>query len=234
MRGGTSSPFEIQYPKNAKKHSIAVKALEGHPLDELEAVVPNRIEQKYESFQKDLLAMFSLPQNNLEEIDMRQKEVRLYAKKHNLAATLLTEWPQNLIFYLIIFERMEQEEIFAIKEYEQLGWSPETLSEARGIAESLEFKREIYAYKGILEDVMAMGGLEQENQQEKAEPKKNWVDELRSPSSEESYAFKERVNEWSESEQKVFRKQIEETNYSQSEIEEMITGRDFIIETYDY
>lgn len=243
VRAGTPSPFDTQYeraPASDSKvaPSVAIKKPIAHPLDELEAALPDMVNRKYELFKEDLIRMFSKAENNLNEIEMRQKEVRHYAEKNNLAVALVTEWPVNLIFYLLIFERMSQQEVLAINEYAQLGWSPETLAEARGISESLEFKREIYAYKGILEDVLAAGNVagEAHELEETAlqEPKKNWVDELSAPTTEESFGLTQRIQLWDKSEQSTFHKQIQEDQYSQSEIEEMISGRDFKTEHYDY
>ncbi len=244
VRGGTDSPFAVKFDQDAfeasKERPVALKTPQLHPLDELEEVLPNRLERKYELFKSDLFDMFPKDQNNLAEIEMRQKEVSLFASKHNLQPALIAEWPANLIFYLIIFERMNKEEILGIKNYEQLGWSPEVLREAKGISDSLEFKREIYAFKGILENVLANGGviqaIEQEDMEREkyTEPKKSWVDELRRPSSEQAQEFNERVSQWSEKDQSSFHRQIKESTYSASEIDEMITGRDFQLEEYDY
>lgn len=243
VRAGTPSPFDTQYeraPASESKAatSVAIKKPIAHPLDELEAAVPDMITRKYDLFKQDLIQMFSKAENNLNEIEMRQKEVRHYAEKNNLSVTLVTEWPVNLIFYLLIFERMDHQEVLAINEYAQLGWTPEALAEARGISESLEFKREIYAYKGILEDVLAAGNISSETQDFEAsapqEPKKNWVDELSSPTNEETFGLSQRIQLWDEREQSTFQKQIQEDQYSQSEIEEMISGRDFKAELYDY
>lgn len=242
VRGGTVSPFSVKYDQESAdaqaERPIALKAPQLHPLDELEEALPNRIERKYKLFKSDLFDMFPKDQNNLAEIEMRQKEVSQFALKHKLAPSLIAEWPANLIFYLIIFERMNKEDILGIKNYEQLGWSPEVLKEARGISESLEFKREIFAFKGILENVLANGGvLQAAESQEMAkvqEPKKSWVDELRKPSSNQGQEFSERVSQWTKEEQSSFHRQIKENTYSASEIDEMITGRDFQVEEYDY
>ena len=243
VRAGTPSPFDTQYERapaseNKVEPSVALKKPVSHPLDELEAAVPDMINRKYDLFKKDLLEMFSKAENNLNEIEMRQKEVRHYAEKNNLGVGLVTEWPVNLIFYLLIFERMSHQEVLAIEEYAQLGWTPEALAEARGISESLEFKREIYAYKGILEDVLAAGNIAGETREVEAsviqEPKKSWVDELSSPTNEETFGLSQRIKLWDEREQSAFQKQIQADQYSQSEIEEMISGRDFKAELYDY
>ncbi len=244
VRGGTDSPFSVKVDQSAvaanKERPIALKAAQLHPLDELEEALPNRLERKYDLFKSDLFDMFPRDQNNLAEIEIRQKEVSQFATKHNLPPTLVAEWPANLIFYLIIFERMSKEEILGIKNFQELGWSPEVLREASGISESLEFKREIYAFKGILENVLASGGIiqaiESEDTQraQESEPKRSWVDELRRPSSQEGSEFRQRVSQWSEEEQSSFHRQIKESTYSASEIDEMITGRDFQTEEYDY
>lgn len=244
VRGGTNSPFAVKFDQEAfeisKERPVALKTPQLHPLDDLEEVLPDRLERKYKLFKSDLFDMFPKDQNNLAEIEMRQKEVSLFAQKHKLRPSLIAEWPANLIFYLIIFERMSKEEVLGIKNYEQLGWSPEVLREAKGISESLEFKREIYAYKGILESVLAGGGviqaIENENLERKknTEPKKSWVDELRRPSSEKGQEFSERVSQWSKEEQSSFHRQVKESNYTASEIDEMISGRDFQLEEYDY
>lgn len=244
MRGGTDSPFSAKYHESEsnkleQEDSIAIKKPQLHPLDELEDILPDRIQRKYVLFKNDLFDMFPKDENNLAAIEMRQKEVSLYAKKNNLAPSLVSEWPVNLVFYLIIFERMSKEEILAIKNFEQLGWSSDVLKEARGISESLEFRREIFAYKGILEDILAQGSVidgvsEETANAPKKEPKKSWVDELRKPSSEDGADFKERIDQWDESQQSVFQKQVQENNYSATEIDEMISGRDFEIENFDY
>src|SRR5690606_14176694 len=116
-RAGTHSPFEVKYQPSSHPNlskNIAIKKPSQHPLDELEAALPDMVERKYRLFLKDLMAMFSASQNNLNDIEMRQKEVSHYAQKHQLSPSIITEWPSALIFYLLIFERLSPEEILAL------------------------------------------------------------------------------------------------------------------------
>jgi len=230
MISKSNANYESVFDKEPEEAVKLLNALADIPLDtKLALREPSNTnnetpKEDYETILEEqklsLITAYMEASNNLDSIRFLQNSIEQTRRNLEMSSLPTENWEPRLVFFLMIREGLQLEDIDQLQNLADIGVSPEDMKHVKRTMETEDFLKEILIYKGLVDDDIDVAVQEAQSQKT--------LDDALNKMKEDS------ENELAPIDTMALEAKLVEMDYSEDEMEEIAHGHEDLENESDY